>query len=53
MVNLSFTPSGDKSWDFFLMADTKSRLRTKMWFFGGQILKTDTRRFHLLLCAIT
>lgn len=43
MFNLSFIPSGDKSWDFFLMADTKSRLRTKMGSFGGLIVKADTR----------
>lgn len=43
MVNLSFITSGDKSWEFFLMADTKSRLRTKMQSFGSLIAKTDIR----------
>lgn len=55
MVNCSFIPSGDKSWEFFLMADTNSRLRTKMWSFEDLMVKTDTRErnFNLLLCAIT
>ena len=43
MVNLSFIPSGDKSWEFFLMAGTKAKLRTKTWSFGDLIVKADIR----------